>query len=44
MQNHKVILIDGQQLTQLIIEHNVGVNLEETYVVKKLDRDYFEND
>jgi restriction system protein len=44
MQNHKVILIDGQQLTQLMIEHGVGVNVEETYVVKKLDRDYFGSD
>lgn len=44
MQNHKLILIDGQHLTQLMIEHNVGVNIEEMYVVKKLDRDYFEHD
>jgi restriction system protein len=44
MQNHKLILIDGAQLTQLMIEHGVGVNVEETYVVKKLDRDYFEGE
>lgn len=44
MQQHKVILIDGAQLTQLMIEHNVGVSLEETYTLKKLDRDYFEGE
>ncbi len=41
MQNLKVILIGGQQLAQLMIEHNVGVSVEATYVVKKVDRDYF---
>lgn len=44
MQNHKVILIDGEQLTHLMIEHNVGVDIEETYTLKRLDRDYFEID
>ncbi len=44
MQQHKVILIDGEQLTQLMIEHNVGVNIEETYTIKKLDRDYFDSE
>jgi restriction system protein len=44
MQGLKVILIDGQQLTQLMIEHDVGVSVEETYTVKKVDRDYFEID
>lgn len=42
MQNCKVILIDGEQLTQLMIEHGVGVSVEATYVVKKIDRDYFD--
>lgn len=41
MQNLKVILIDGQELAQLMIEHGVGVSVEATYVVKKVDRDYF---
>jgi restriction system protein len=38
----KIVLIDGEQLTQLMIEYNVGVTIEETYVVKKVDLDYFE--
>ncbi|MBC8098671.1 MAG: restriction endonuclease [Armatimonadetes bacterium] len=44
MQQHTVILIDGAQLTQLMIEHNVGVQPEETYTLKKLDRGYFDSD
>jgi restriction system protein len=42
LQNLKIILIDGYQLTQLMIDHDVGVSVEETYIVKRVDRDYFE--
>ena len=38
----KIVLIDGEQLAQLMIEHNVGVAVEETYIVKKIDLDFFE--
>ena len=38
----KVILIDGETLTNLMIEHNVGVTPIETYQIKKIDLDYFE--
>ncbi len=38
----KIILINGTQLAQLMIEHNVGVTEAERYVVKKIDLDYFE--
>lgn len=42
LSNLKIILINGQLLTQLMIEHGVGVSVQETYVVKKVDRDYFD--
>ena len=38
----KVILIDGQRLAQLMIEYNVGVSVKETYEVKRIDFDYFD--
>ena len=38
----KIILIDGETLTKLMIEHNVGVSLTSSYEIKKLDSDYFE--
>lgn len=38
----KVVLIDGETLTQMMIDHNVGVSEESRYVVKKIDMDYFE--
>lgn len=40
--NAKVVLIDGEQLAQLMIDHGVGVAVHKAYTVKKLDSDYFE--
>lgn len=38
----KIVLIDGEQLTNLMIEHDVGVSTISLYPVKKVDSDYFE--
>lgn len=38
----KIILIDGQMLTRLMIECNIGVSEEAQYTLKKIDMDYFE--
>lgn len=38
---NKIVLIDGDQLTQLMINHNIGVSLSATYETKKIDLDYF---
>ena len=37
----KVVLIDGEDLAQLMIDHNVGVSTVGTYEIKKIDSDYF---
>lgn len=37
----KIVLIDGEQLTQLMIDHGVGVSEESTYVINKIDEDFF---
>jgi restriction system protein len=37
----KIILIDGGRLTQLMIDHGVGVAKVAEYIVKKVDQDYF---
>ncbi|MAO14472.1 restriction endonuclease [Marinobacter vinifirmus] len=37
----KVVLIDGRELAQLMIENNLGVNVKEVYEVKQVDTDYF---
>jgi restriction system protein len=38
---NKIILIDGQQLAELMIENNVGVSTTASYEIKKIDSDYF---
>src|SRR5262249_3500942 len=40
----KIVLIDGRQLAQLMIDHDVGVATARAYVVKKLDLDYFDEE
>jgi len=40
--NSQVILIDGEELASLMIEHGVGVSVEATYEVKKVNFDDFE--
>ena len=40
----KIILIDGEHLSKLMTEHNVGVSTVGQYEVKKLDSDYFDNE
>jgi len=37
----KVVLIDGETLAQLMIDHNVGVSTVGTYEIKRVDSDYF---
>jgi restriction system protein len=37
----KVVLIDGETLAQLMIDHNVGVSTVSSYDIKKVDSDYF---
>lgn len=42
----KVVLVDGEKLTKLMIEYNLGVSVESVYTIKKIDTDFFseEND
>ncbi|MCA1958848.1 MAG: restriction endonuclease [Nitrospira sp.] len=39
--NSKIVLIDGEDLSQLMIDHNVGVTPVMSYEAKKIDSDYF---
>ncbi|MHB0984796.1 MAG: restriction endonuclease [Sulfuricella sp.] len=42
--NHRVILIDGPMLAELMMDYDLGVSIKEVYTVKRLDSDYFEED
>lgn len=39
---YKIVLIDGEQLANLMIENNVGLSTINEYQVKRIDTDYFE--
>ncbi len=41
---NKIILIDGEKLTDFMIEYNVGVSTISSYEIKKIDLDYFMED
>lgn len=38
----RVVLLDGRQIARLMIDHGVGVTPFATYVIKRIDSDYFE--
>ncbi len=42
--NAKVILIDGEQIAQYMIDFDVGVSRETLYEIKKIDLDFFEGE
>jgi restriction system protein len=44
IKGHKVILIDGNRMAALMIEHGVGVSPIKTYALKRVDSDYFESE
>ncbi|MEB2315320.1 MAG: restriction endonuclease [Xanthomonadaceae bacterium] len=38
----KVVLLDGDEIAELMIDHGVGVTPVATFIVKRIDSDYFE--
>ena len=39
--HHRIILIDGDKLADLMYEHEVGIQVKDTYTIKELDEDFF---
>jgi restriction system protein len=37
----KIVLIDGETLTQLMIDYNIGVKPVASHELKRIDSDYF---
>ena len=38
----RVVLVDGEELTRLMIDYGVGVSTQRNFTIKQLDTDYFE--
>lgn len=41
LRNGKIVLIDGEELAELMIDHGIGVATAATYEVRRIDSDYF---
>ncbi len=39
----RIVLVDGEQLVRLLVDHNVGCRVQETLFVKELDEEFFES-
>jgi restriction system protein len=39
--NHKIILINGIKLVDLMINYDIGVQTKTTYKIKEIDEDFF---
>jgi len=37
----KIVLIDGDELAELMIDYNLGVSIQNVYEIKRIDSDYF---
>lgn len=44
LESKRIILIDGKELTNLMIAYNVGVNKKISFVIKEIDFGYFEEE
>ncbi len=40
----KIVLVDGEELCNLMIEYDLGVSTVEIYKIKRIDSDYFNNE
>lgn len=38
-----IVLVDGDDLAELMIDYNVGVTMSQSYDLKKIDQDFFED-
>jgi restriction system protein len=44
LSNKRIVLIDGQRLSELMIEYGLGVNTQRTLEIKRVDSDYFDEE
>lgn len=44
IEGKKVVLIDGDELAELMIDHNLGVTVKKRYELKEVSNDFFDED
>lgn len=40
---NRIVLIDGRRLAQLMVQHDIGVQVRDTFVLKRIDEDFFDD-
>lgn len=40
----RIVLVSGRKLAELMIEYNIGVSVETSYEIKRIDNDFFDED
>ena len=44
IEGKKVVLIDGEQLCRLMMDHKIGVTVRQTYEIMDVSQDFFDAD
>lgn len=39
--DRRIVLVDGKRLSELMVKHGVGVSTKQTFVVQRMDEDFF---
>ena len=40
----RIVLIDGEELVRLMVQHDIGVRVQACYKLKRIDEDYFDQE
>lgn len=39
--DRRIILVDGQRMSELMLKHGIGVSTKQTFVIQRMDEDFF---
>jgi len=41
IKDKRIILVDGKRMSELMLKHGIGVSTKQTFVIKRMDEDFF---
>jgi len=39
--DRRIVLVDGQRMSELMLKHGIGVSTKQTFVIQRMDEDFF---
>jgi restriction system protein len=39
--DRRIVLVDGQRMSKLMLKHGIGVSTKQTFVIQRMDEDFF---